>query len=136
MVETNIMLPRLRLRQLRGFKVFINNMDLAKEEQMKKLLLKEIDYNRNKLKHNLTLLKSRQCENKLLTNVVQDYESFYDKLRKKEEQHKLELEYITKYLKDIIETNDLTDFGLTKVKTEQHKILGQLHTIRNKIYNI
>ena len=111
-------------------------MNVATEEKMKQMLLQEIAYNKNKLREKLNVLKSRQCQNNLLTNVVDDYESFYQKVKEREEKHQLELQYISNYLNHIIETNDLTDHGLNRIKHDQSQLLQQLHSIKEKINSI
>ena len=103
----------------------------------------EIEYQREKLKKNLELLKTRQIENALLKTLVKDYELFEQKIKEKEGQRKRQeqsheeyLNMISAYIKDIMETNELTESGLNKVEYENRKILKMMDTIKNKIKRI
>lgn len=111
-------------------------LSIADEENMKRMIRKEIEYNKTKLRNKLHLLKSRQNENNLLKVVTADYESYYAKMKQQEEKHQQELQYVSNYLKDMVETNDLTDSGLKKVTKEQNKILQKITLIKEKINSI
>ena len=100
----------------------------------------EIEYQKPKLKKNLEMLKTRQTENKLLKKLVKDYELFEQKIKEKEcqrryqeQSHEDYLNMISAYIKDIMETNELTESGLNKLDYENRKILKMMDKIKNKI---
>jgi hypothetical protein len=96
-------------------------------------MYQELQYQKLKLRSNLELLKQRKQENTLLEGVVQDYQRYDDHLKEQDKAHALEMDYIAKYIQDIIETNDLTEHGLSNLKKDHDSILDIIDKIKNKL---
>lgn len=97
-------------------------------------MYQELQYQKSKLRSNLDLLKQRTTENALLESVVQDYQAYETHLRKQDEAHAAQMEFIANYINDIIQTNELTEDGLAKVKNDHDAILKLMQKIKNKIH--
>jgi len=97
----------------------------------------ELQYQKDKLKRNLEHLRERSRENDLLSSVIVDYERYEERLRMKDrtltEQktaHEQHLQMLDAYIRDIMETNDLTESGLNKITYENNRILSEIDRLR------
>jgi|LauGreDrversion4_2_1035121.scaffolds.fasta_scaffold34927_3 hypothetical protein len=99
-------------------------------------LHRELAYQKDKLRSKLEDLKERSGDNQKLGSMVADYESIYQHMKKQDESHQSQLEFILKYIEDIKETRGLTEEGLAQIKHEQDTIFGRLQEIRQKISEI
>lgn len=98
---------------------------------------KDLQYQKDKLKKNLEHLLERSKENALLSNVIVDYQRYEERLRRKDQQlaeqgnaHEQHLKMLEAYVKDIMETNELTESGLNKLTHENNRILAEIQKIR------
>lgn len=92
-----------------------------------------MEYQRMMLKMNMERLRERSMTNHLLSSIVKDYEAYEEKLKEKDEEYQQQMLYISNYLKDIIETNQLTESGLNHAKYEQDRILKKLNEVKRAI---
>ena len=98
---------------------------------------KDLEYQKDKLKRNLEHLLERSRENELLSGVIVDYQRYEERLRQKDQQltqqsnaHEQHLKMLEAYVKDIIETNELTESGLNKLTHENDRLLEEIQRIR------
>lgn len=98
---------------------------------------KDLQYQKDKLKKNLEHLLERSKENALLSNVITDYQRYEERLRQKDQQlteqsnaHEQHLKMLEAYVKDIMETNELTESGLNKLTHENNRILEEIQKIK------
>jgi hypothetical protein len=98
---------------------------------------KDLQYQKEKLKKNLEHLLERSRENELLSGVIVDYQRYEERLRQKDQQltqqsnaHEQHLKMLEAYVKDIMETNELTESGLNKLTHENDRILQEIQRIR------
>jgi hypothetical protein len=99
---------------------------------------KDLQYQKDKLYRNLEHLRERSRENELLTGVIADYQRYEERIRRKNKQiaeqssaHEEHLNMLTAYIKDIMETNELTESGLNKLTYENDRILDEIRKIKN-----
>jgi len=99
--------------------------------------MEEVQYQKDKLKKNLEHLRERSKENELLSSVIVDYQRYEERLRRKDQQlteqsnaHEQHLKMLEAYVKDIMETNELTESGLNKLTHENNRILEEIQKIR------
>ena len=99
--------------------------------------MEEVQYQKDKLKKNLEHLLERSKENALLSSVISDYQRYEERLRRKDQQlteqsnaHEQHLKMLEAYVKDIMETNELTESGLNKLTHENNRILAEIQKIR------
>ena len=98
---------------------------------------KDLQYQKDKLKKNLEHLVERSRENELLSEVIVDYQRYEERLHQKDQQltqqsnaHEQHLKMLEAYVKDIMETNELTESGLNKLTHENNRILEEIQRIR------
>ena len=98
---------------------------------------KDLQYQKDKLKKNLEHFVERSRENELLSEVIVDYQRYEERLRQKDQQltqqsnaHEQHLKMLEAYVKDIMETNELTESGLNKLTHENERILEEIRRIR------
>jgi hypothetical protein len=96
-------------------------------------MYQELQYQKAKLRSNLELLRQRKNENNLLETVVEDYQRYDKHLIDQDKTHALQMEFIAKYINDIIQTNELTETGLEKLKKDHDSILNVIDKIKNKL---
>jgi hypothetical protein len=92
---------------------------------------------KDKLRRNLELLREREKENKLLSSVVQDYTEYEKRLQTKDEllkeqsnAHEKHLQMLSAYIQDIMESNELTETGINKLKHENQRIWDMIQTVK------
>jgi hypothetical protein len=96
-------------------------------------MYQELQYQKNKLRTNLELLRHRKNENALLETVVEDYQRYDNHLKEQDKSHALQMDFIAKYIQDIIQTNNLTENGLANLKKDHDSILTIIKNIKNKL---
>jgi len=92
-----------------------------------------MEYQRMMLKMNMERLRERAMTNQLLSSIVKDYEAYEQKLNDQYYQHENQMKYIADYIKDLMETNSLTETGLNQAKYEQQRILEKLEEVKKAI---
>lgn len=92
-----------------------------------------MEYKRMMLKMNMERLRERTMTNHLLFSIVKDYEAYEEKLNDQYYHHEQQIKYIADYIKDLMETNDLTESGLNHAKYEQKRILDKLDEVKRAI---
>ena len=92
-----------------------------------------MEYQRMMLKINMERLRERTMTNHLLSSIVKDYEAYEQKLNDQYYQHEQQIKYISDYIKDLMETNGLTESGLNHAKYEQKRILDKLDEVKRAI---
>ena len=97
----------------------------------------EYEKQKDKLRRNLEQLREREKENALLSNVVHDYTEYEKQLQTKDqlykeqaEAHEQHLQMLSAYIKDIMESNELTETGINKLKHENQRIWGMIQSIK------
>jgi hypothetical protein len=96
-------------------------------------MYQELQYQKSKLRSNLELLRHRKNENTLLETVVEDYKRYEKRITDQDKAHALQIEFIASYINDIIQTNELTEKGLDKLKKNHDSIIGVIDKIKNKL---
>jgi phosphoketolase len=89
-----------------------------------------MEYQRMMLKMNMERLRERSMTNHLLSSILKDYEAYEEKLKAQEIDHQEQMNYISKYIEDLIETNELTESGLNHAKYEQERIIKKINDIK------
>jgi len=97
---------------------------------------RELQYQKDKLRLKLEHLKTRSVDNQQMVTIVKDYDGVYQHMKRQDETHESQLNFILKYIEDIKETHKLTDSGLAQVQQEHDKIFEKLQEIRTKISSI
>ena len=92
-----------------------------------------MEYQRMMLKMNMERLRERAMTNRMLASIVKDYEAYEKKINDQYYQHENQMKYITDYIKDLMETNQLTESGLNHAKYEQQRILNKLEEVKRAI---
>jgi len=97
------------------------------------LMTPTMEYQRMMLKMNMERLRERAMTNQLLSSIVKDYEAYEQKLNDQYYQHENQMKYIADYIKDLMESNGLTETGLNQARYEQQRILDKLDEVRKAI---
>ena len=97
------------------------------------LMTPTMEYQRMMLKMNMERLRERTMTNQLLSSIVKDYEAYEQKLNDQYYQHENQMKYIADYIKDLMESNGLTETGLNQARYEQQRILDKLDEVRKAI---
>ena len=92
-----------------------------------------MEYQLMMLKMNMERLRERAMTNHLLSSIVKDYEAYEEKIKEQEQENELQMKYISDYIQDLIESNQLTESGLNHAKYEQDRILKKLEEVRQSI---
>lgn len=92
-----------------------------------------MEYQRMMLKMNMERLRERTMTNHLLSSIVKDYEAYEEKLKAQDIDHQEQMNYISEYIEDLIETNELTESGLNHAKYEQERIKDMIQKIKKSI---
>ena len=92
-----------------------------------------MEYHRMMLKMNMERLRERVITNHMLSSIVKDYEAYEEKIKEQEHEHQLQMKYISDYIEDLIDTNELTETGLNHAKYEQDRILKKLDEVKKSI---
>ena len=111
-------------------------MEIAVKDNLVYQLECEINNRKHLLLENFKLLKKNQMENNMLGEVYDEYKSYYDYIVKMNEDKRILLENLNKYLDELILGNQLTEEEIMANKIQQKEILGQLDNIRDELNQI
>jgi hypothetical protein len=111
-------------------------MEIAVKDNLVYQLECEINNRKQLLLQNFELLKKNQMENGMLGEVYDEYQSYYNYIIKMNEDKKILLENLNKYLDELILGNQLTEEEIMSNKIQQKQILSQLDNIRDELNQI
>ena len=91
-----------------------------------------------KAKENLLIekqkkLKNTAKENHFLEDVRNDYNKYYSYISKQKEDQIKALEYLSKYIKDLTLTGEISKQNINDANEEQRKILREIKSIRKNL---
>ena len=91
-----------------------------------------------KAKENLLIekqkkLKNTAKENHFLEDVRNDYKKYYSYISKQKEDQIKALEYLSKYIKDLTLTGEISKQNINDANEEQRKILREIKSIRKNL---
>ena len=91
-----------------------------------------------KAKENLLLEKQKKLkntvkENHFLEDVKNDYNKYYSYISKQKEDQIKALEYLSKYIKDLTVTGEISKQNINDANEEQRKILKEIKSIRKNL---
>ena len=93
----------------------------------------EIDHQKTLLRERFLDLKHTTKENRLLGRVVDDYQRYYDHIRKQKEDQREALRLVSEYLTDVTATSQLTESLLREAKHDQTATLEEMEHIQKDI---
>jgi translation initiation factor 2B subunit (eIF-2B alpha/beta/delta family) len=108
-------------------------MDIAKRDLAIQRIKSEINNRRSFLENTFDSLKSSKNQNILLTDIFNDYNSYYDnKLAEKKALH-IALNNLYDYLESIRESAEITKDDAKKAKKSAKEILKEVKNIEEEI---
>ena len=106
---------------------------IAKNDIIIKNMINEMyKIKRNQLK-NFKKLNESKSQNELLEDVIDDYKSYYDIIRKQKQQQYDMLVKISNYINSVSHDLNKTDNILKKTNEDQKEILAEMNKIRREI---
>ena len=108
-------------------------MDLAKRDKAISRIGHEIQHQKDLLRKRFVGLKTTAKENRLLAHVVEDYQRYYEHIRKQKEEQQEALRLVSEYLTDVVATSEMTKALLQEAKHDQTATLEEIEHIRKDI---
>ena len=112
------------------------SMDLARRDTAIDRVSREIEHQKRLLRERFHGLRQSSKENKLLDDVVDDYERFYHHIRVQKEQQREALHLLSEYLSDVTATSELTGTLLREAKKDQTDTLREMERLRGEIHTL
>ena len=94
-----------------------------------------------KAKKNLLLSKQEKLEkisknNHFLNEIKNDYQEYYNYIKKQKEEQILALNMLNEYIKDLSLSGELSKHNINDSKYEQKKILNEINSIKEGLKSI
>ena len=113
-----------------------NRMSLGERDNYSSQIEQQIQAKREMLLEKQKTLKRRIQENEYLEGVNNDYNKYYNYIRKQKEDQIKQMELLNQYLNDIIVNGKLTDEDIAQSKKEQDEILNSISEIKSELDKI
>jgi hypothetical protein len=117
-------------------KELLPTMNLAERDKYLSEIEKEIKSKKDLLLEKRKYLKEISGENRFLTNVNNDYQTYYDFIIKQKEDQMKTLNYLNDYIQDIMVNSKLTDQDIVETNQEKKRILNEIKNIRKSLEEI
>lgn len=111
-------------------------LNLAERDNYLSKIEQEIKSKKDLLLEKRKYLKKISGDNRFLTGVNHDYQTYYDFIRKQKEDQLKTLNYLNDYIGDMMVTTKLTDQDIAESNREQRRILSEIKNIRKSLEEI
>ena len=111
-------------------------MNCAERDIMINNINSEIAYKKGELLKKRNYLKSLVTGNEFLEEVVNDYDNYYNYIKKQKQDQYNALAKISDYLDKISANVKTTDNMLNETKYDQKQLLNQMNIIKKEIDNL
>jgi hypothetical protein len=111
-------------------------LNLAERDKYLSEIEEEIKSKKNLLLEKRKYLKKISGDNRFLTGVNRDYQTYYDFIKKQKEDQMKTLNYLNDYISDMMVTTKLTDQDIAESNKEQRRILSEIKNIRKSLEEI
>ena len=106
-------------------------MEIADRDLKLTLIKKAIKDNNDFVVRKIMTLEKAKKGNEFLTNIYNDYKSYYDHMVEQKRREKAQLLFLSGYLEKSIEEAGLTDAAICKARHAQRNILRNLELVRS-----
>jgi hypothetical protein len=110
-----------------------SSMSLADRDQCLISVEKDIREKKNSLIEKRRHLKKVMNQNRFLTEVMGDYDKYYQAIISQKRDQMRALDMLNNYIQGLIQTEKLTEQNLKDAKKEQKKILGEVKKIKTEL---
>ena len=111
----------------------VNTQPLAERDMKLREIRKKIHNKKMQLKRNMSMLKQEIGTNEELKQILSDYESSVEELKKKKQEQLIYFELMQDYLDKINNDSDLTAEALIRAKDDQRLILEEMKKVKNEL---
>ena len=111
----------------------VNIQPLANRDIQLREIRKKINNKKMQLKRNMSMLKQEIGTNEKLKQILVDYESSVEELKKKKQEQLIYFELMQDYLDKINNDSDLTAEALIRAKDDQRLILEEMKKVKNEL---
>ena len=117
-------------------KELLPTMNLAERDKYLSKIEQEIKSKKDLLLEKRKYLKEISGDNRFLTSVNNDYQTYYDFIIKQKEDQMKTLNYLNDYIQDIMVNSKLTDQDIVETNQEKKRILNEIKNIRKSLEEI
>ena len=105
-------------------------MEIADRDLKLSLIKRALKDNNDFVIGKIVKLEKAKKDNEFLTNIYNDYKTYYDHMVEQKRREKAQLLFLSKYLEKSIIDAGLTDTAICKARHAQKNILQKLDTVR------
>ena len=109
---------------------------LAARDKLITDLNERIKAKRFMLLHRRKALETAEKQNRFLSDVKKDYDTYYAKILKQKKDQVDAIEYLTKYIDDIAASEELSGDKIMDTKRRHKELLGELRTVKSQLDEI
>jgi len=111
-------------------------LDLVKRDQILGDMESQLYAKRFMLLQKRAALKNSMKQNRFLTDVKRDYDNYHEFLVNQKNEQIGALEYINKYVEDIVTEGGVNDEKIKETRVQQEWILSELQKIKKELDDI
>lgn len=111
----------------------VNIHPLAERDMKLREIRKKIHNKKMQLKRNMSMLKQEIGTNEELKQILSDYESSVEELKKKKQEQLIYFELMQDYLDKINKDSNLTAEALIRAKDDQRLILEEMKNVKTEL---
>jgi len=111
-------------------------LDLAKRDKILGDMESQLYAKRFMLLQKRAALKNSMKQNRFLTDVKRDYDNYHEFLVNQKNEQIGALEYINKYVEDIVTEGGVNDEKIKETRVQQEWILSELQKIKKELDDI
>ena len=110
--------------------------DLANRDKMIQLLREEAANQEKKLMTRYKALQHTAAENNFLEGVVEDYKSYYSRIKEQKEEQYEALRVLYDHIDKITEENKMANSKLCEMQHDQRRIIREMRQVNEEMDNI
>ena len=110
--------------------------DLANRDKMIQLLREEAANQEKKLMTRYKALQHTAAENNFLEGVVEDYKSYYSRIKEQKEEQYEALRVLYDHIDKITEENKMANSMLCEIQHDQRRIIREMRQVNEEMDNI
>ena len=110
--------------------------DLANRDKMIQHLREEVANQEKKLMTRYKALQHTAAENNFLEGVVEDYKSYYSRIKEQKEEQKEALRVLYDHVDKVTNENKMANSMLCEIQYDQRRIISDMRQVNEEMDNI
>ena len=116
--------------------ILISYMEIARQDIEAHIMRQELFAIRASLRNNYKNIKRVSSENAFLEDVLTDYKTYYDYIKKQKEEQYDALRTLTSYIENMSQELNTTEYLLRETQRDQNDIIKEMTNVKRELQDL